>query len=113
MNINPSDFNTDINDISADDHAELRAVIDADDATRAFDEFDPARDSDEFRDYEADMIPIEFDDDDGFDLTGETGYDPTDDPDPEECYDYEVDDELSYSDGWAEAEAEAYHSQWD
>jgi hypothetical protein len=84
----------------------------------ARDEFNAVLDSDHFRDYTAEDVPVEFDDDDGFDLTGDEDFDPsggfTEDDfpvefggdDPENDYD-------DYGFGALEAEAEAYHSQWD
>jgi len=101
-NINPSENTSDMLDNDAE----------------AYDEFNAARDSDDFRDYTAEDLPVEFDDDDGFDLTGDEDFDPSggmteddfpvvfggDDPD---------NDYNDYGFGALEAEAEAWQSQWD
>jgi hypothetical protein len=65
---------------------------------------------DQWRDYDAEDVEIDFDDDDGFDLT--------DDFDPsggltEADFPVEENDGYTCEDGWREADAEAYHSQWD
>jgi hypothetical protein len=106
---NPTSHISDIMDADADAREELNAAIDADNA-RIDDPTGPV--SDHFRDYDSEDLPVEFDDDDGFDLTGDEDFDPsggmTENDFPQVGDDYDYDE-----DGHLEAEAEAYHSQWD
>ncbi len=121
---NPTDHISDQNDIDADAHEELNGVIDADDSSRSADEAPES-----WRDYNAPDEELEFDDDDGFDLSGENQamidedlkndshlWEEPDDFDPSGGLteaDFPVEDEYSPENGWREAEADAYHSQWD
>lgn len=101
---NPTDHISDQNDIDADAHEELNGVIDADDSSRSADEAPES-----WRDYDAPDVELEFDDDDEFDLSDDN-FDPSGGLTEE---DFPVEDEYSPENGWREAEADAYHSQWD